>query len=51
MMAKRTRFVTVEDILDDLEVDDSHDPHEPMLPGSDTELSDLEVDSDEGIQH
>ena len=49
-MAKRTRFVTIEDILDDLEVDDSHDPHESMLPGSDGEFSDMELDSDEGIQ-
>ena len=49
-MAKRTRFVTVEDIMDDLEVDDSHAPHEPMLPGSDDELSYQELDSDEGIQ-
>lgn len=47
-MAKRTRLVTIEDILEDLDVDDLQDLNEPMEPGSDDEFSDLEVDlSDE----
>ena len=50
-MAKRPRFVAVEDILEDLDIDDSLDLNEPMLPGSDDEFSDLDIDfSDEGIR-
>ena len=47
-MTKRSRL-TVEEVLDNVLSDDEDydDPDEPMMPGSDDEFSDLEIDSDE----
>lgn len=41
-MAKRPRLMTTEDVLDELELDDDLD--EPMMPGSDDEFSDCEME-------
>ena len=44
-MAKRARMMTTEDVLDELElVDNQADFDEPMMPGSDDEFSDCELD-------
>ena len=54
-MAGRTRLLTAEDVLEELELDqDDFIDDESMMPGSDDEFSDLEDvedDSDDDSDH
>ena len=44
-MAKRARLMTTEDVLNELELVDNQDDFDvPMMPGSDDEFSDCELD-------
>ena len=51
-MVKRARMMTTEDVLDELQLVDDHDDFdEPMMPGSDDEFSDCELeDEDEDLE-
>ena len=49
-MAKRARLMTAEDVLEELDFEDDHenlDFDEPMMPGSDDEFSDCDLDEEE----
>ena len=58
-MAKRARLMTTEDVLEELDFEDDHDDFdEPMMPGSDDEFSDCDLEEedetisdDEGSTH
>lgn len=47
-MAHRERLMTTEDVLEELELGDENDDlDEPMMPGSDDEFSDCDLDGNE----
>ena len=47
-MAKRARLITAEDVLDELDLEDDYDDlDEPMMPGSDDEFSDCNLEDEE----
>ena len=47
-MAHRERLTTTEDVLEELELGDENDDlDEPMIPGSDDEFSDCDLDENE----
>ena len=47
-MAHRERLMTTEDVLEELELGDENDDlDEPMMPGSDDEFSDCDLDENE----
>ena len=50
-MAKRARLMTAEDVVDELELEDDYDNFdERMMPGSDEEFSDCDLeDEDEDV--
>ena len=49
-MAKRARMMTAEDVVDELDLQDDYDDFdEPMMPGSDDEFSDCDLDEEDNI--
>lgn len=49
----RWLHLTIDEVLDNVLSDDEHDafdPDEPIMPGSDDQFSDLELDSDDDIE-
>ena len=50
-MAKRARLMTAEDVLEEINFEDDHedfdDFDEPMMPGSDEEFSDCDLDEED----
>ena len=47
VMAKRARLMISEDVLDELDLEDDHDDlDEPMMPGSDDEFSDCDLEDE-----
>ena len=46
-MAQRPRRMTTEAVLEELELEDDFDMDEPMMPGSDDEFSDCDLDENE----
>lgn len=47
-MAKRARLMTAEDVLEELDFEDDHDNFdEPMMPGSDDEFSDCDLEEED----
>ena len=47
-MAQRARLLTAEDVLEEFELGDNFDDlDEPMMAGSDDELSDCDLDENE----
>ena len=47
-MAKRARLMTAEDVMDELDLEDDYeDFDEPMMPGSDDEFSDCDLEDED----